>query len=110
MRTPTLLTFAVLAMCATQAHAVPQSAAATLEMDAPAAEADEAPRKRSILVLRDVPAPDQDISKDSCLRFTGSRLMRDDRPNQRCAHAAGYVLMREDLDLAGAGSLADFVR
>ncbi|RZA37262.1 MAG: hypothetical protein EOP92_01300 [Lysobacteraceae bacterium] len=39
------------------------------------------------------------VFKDNCLRFTGSRLLRDDRgDNQRCAPANGRVYLREDMD------------
>lgn len=57
-----------------------------------------------------VTAPDQDVRRDNCLRFTGSRLLRDDRPSQRCAIAGGRVLMREDMDQPGAGTMADVLR
>jgi hypothetical protein len=113
----TVLAFAALAAVSIDARAVPQPGGPVgLERDAanqaPVDDAtegeDASPRFR--ILFADAPAPDQDIKKDNCLRFTGSRLMRDDRPNQRCAHAAGYVLMRGDIDLDGAGTLADFVR
>lgn len=57
-----------------------------------------------------VTAPDQDVRRDNCLRFTGSRLLRDDRPGQRCAIAGGRVFMREDMDQSGAGTMADVLR
>ena len=57
-----------------------------------------------------VTAPDQDVRRDNCLRFTGSRLLRDDRPSQRCAIAGGRVYMRDDIDQAGAGTMADVLR
>lgn len=39
------------------------------------------------------------VYKDNCLRFTGSRLLRDDRgDNQRCAPSNGRVYIREDID------------
>jgi len=55
-------------------------------------------------------APDQDVRRDNCLRFTGSRLLRDDRASQRCAIAGGRVYMRDDIDQAGAGTMADVLR
>ena len=57
-----------------------------------------------------VTAPDQDVRRDNCLRFTGSRLLRDDRSSQRCAIAGGRVFMREDMDRSGAGTMADVLR
>lgn len=57
-----------------------------------------------------VTAPDQDVRRDNCLRFTGSRLLRDDRASQRCAIAGGRVYMRDDIDQAGAGTMADVLR
>lgn len=57
-----------------------------------------------------VTAPDQNVRRDNCLRFTGSRLLRDDRPSQRCAIAGGRVFMREDMDQRGAGTMADVLR
>lgn len=57
-----------------------------------------------------VTAPDQNVRRDNCLRFTGSRLLRDDRPSQRCAIASGRVFMREDIDQPNAGTMADVLR
>ena len=57
-----------------------------------------------------VTAPDQDVGRDTCLRFTGSRLLRDDRASQRCAIANGRVYYNSDIDQATAGSLADVLR
>jgi len=57
-----------------------------------------------------VTAPDQNVRRDNCLRFTGSRLLRDDRPSQRCAIGGGRVYLRDDIDRAGAGSMADVLR
>ncbi|MGH8061645.1 MAG: hypothetical protein ACREO7_06485 [Pseudoxanthomonas sp.] len=57
-----------------------------------------------------VTAPDQDVHRDNCLRFTGSRLLRDDRSSQRCAIGGGQVYMRDDIDRAGAGTLIDVLR
>ena len=55
-------------------------------------------------------APDQSIRKDNCLRFTGSRLLRDDRDNQRCAIASGRVYYNSDIDQAAAGTMAEILR
>ena len=57
-----------------------------------------------------VTAPDQNVRRDSCLRFTGSRLLRDDRSSQRCAIGGGRVYMSGDVDQAGAGTLAEVLR
>ena len=57
-----------------------------------------------------VTAPDQDVRRDNCLRFTGSCLLRDDRASQRCAITGGRVYMRDDIDQAGAGTMADVLR
>lgn len=54
-----------------------------------------------------VTAPDQNVGRDNCLRFTGSRLLRDDRSSQRCAIGSGKVYMNGDVDQAGAGTMAD---
>jgi hypothetical protein len=43
------------------------------------------------------------VYRDNCLRFTGSRLLRDDRSDsQRCASANGRVYLREDMDASAA--------
>lgn len=57
-----------------------------------------------------VTAPDQNVRRDSCLRFTGSRLLRDDRSSQRCAIGSGKVYMSGDVDQAGAATMADVLR
>lgn len=57
-----------------------------------------------------VTAPDQNVRRDSCLRFTGSRLLRDDRSSQRCAIGGGRVYMSGDVDQASAGTLAEVLR
>lgn len=47
-----------------------------------------------------VPSPA--AQKDNCLRHTGSRLRRAERPDgQRCSGAPGRVYLREDLDADG---------
>lgn len=57
-----------------------------------------------------VTAPDQNVRSDSCLRFTGSRLLRDDRASQRCAIGGGRVYLRDDIDQGSAGTMADVLR
>lgn len=57
-----------------------------------------------------VTAPDQDVRRDNCLRFTGSRLLRDDRASQRCAIGGGRAYMRDDIDQGSAGTMADVLR
>ncbi len=57
-----------------------------------------------------VTAPDQNVRRDSCLRFTGSRLLRDDRPSQRCTIGSGKVYMSGDIDQSGAATMADVLR
>lgn len=75
--------------------------------------------KRSPVLLRlryasaeemPVTGPDQNVRRDSCLRFTGSRLLRDDRSSQRCAIGGGRVYMSGDVDQASAGTLAEVLR
>lgn len=51
-------------------------------------------------------APTRFVYRDNCLRFTGSRLLRDDRTDrQRCASANGRVYLREDMDASIAQAL-----
>ena len=40
----------------------------------------------------------------------GSRLLRDDRDNQRCAIASGRVYYNSDIDQAAAGTMAEILR
>lgn len=55
-------------------------------------------RKLSYAKAEEMPviAPDQDLRRDNCIRFTGSRLLRDDRTNQRCAIGSGRVYMGDE--------------
>lgn len=103
---------------------VPGSAAASATMDqspstrpaeaVPPQQAGKSPvlRKSRFATAEEMPvtAPDQDVGRDTCLRFTGSRLLRDDRASQRCAIASGRVYYNSDIDQATAGSLADVLR
>jgi len=57
-----------------------------------------------------VTAPDQNVRRDSCLRFTGSRLLRDDRSSQRCTIGSGRVYMNGDVDQGSAGTMAEVLR
>lgn len=81
----------------------------------PAAEpvpANKPVRKSRYATAEEMPvtAPDQDVRRDTCLRFTGSRLLRDDRASQRCAIASGRVYYSRDIDQGSAGTLADVLR
>ena len=76
-------------------------------------EPDQKPVRKSRFATREEMAnvaPDQSIRKDNCLRFTGSRLLRDDRDNQRCAIASGRVYYNSDIDQAAAGTMAEILR
>ena len=76
-------------------------------------EPEQKPVRKSRMATREEMAsvaPDQSIRKDNCLRFTGSRLLRDDRDNQRCAIASGRVYYNSDIDQAAAGTMAEILR
>ncbi|RZA30949.1 MAG: hypothetical protein EOP92_33715 [Lysobacteraceae bacterium] len=76
------------------------------------APSDKPVRKSRYATAEEMPvtAPDQDVGRDTCLRFTGSRLLRDDRASQRCAIASGRVYYSRDIDQGSAGTLADVLR
>ena len=90
-----------------------QESAGSPEKSTSADQPDQKPVRKSRFATREEMAsvaPDQSIRKDNCLRFTGSRLLRDDRDNQRCAIASGRVYYNSDIDQASASTMADILR
>lgn len=74
---------------------VRKSRLATPEEDREANMLKRQSRRYAKAKVTPVSAIDRDAHRDNCLRFTGSRLLRDDRTNQRCAIGSGRVYVRE---------------
>ncbi|HEY5972687.1 MAG TPA: hypothetical protein VIT22_12140 [Pseudoxanthomonas sp.] len=63
----------------------------------------------------DANATDNQAAKDeladrTCMKETGSRVIRADRNGRKCAIATGRAYTKEDLDRTGAIDLADALR
>lgn len=111
----TLLTVSAFSLChAAVAHTSGQDAtpshtpAKVVFRDAPKPEHVPAKvvwRDRDVADIRD----DPQVRRSDCLRYTGTRLIRDDRVNQRCAPAPGVVYTR-DRNGGNTESVADLLR